>query len=133
MINVKYKKSGPSWIVIMIPISNFIVMGVYQFLMNGLVRMQNVYVDQLIESNQYFFCFFVKFFQNVWSASCPVLVKRVHHNLSKILWHPNAFKLHMIDHRETPALWDCETLTPILTNETILARFWDGFERLNGQ
>jgi len=38
----------------------------------------------------------------------------------------------MIDHRETPALWDCETLTPILTNETILTRFWDGFERLNG-
>jgi len=39
----------------------------------------------------------------------------------------------MIDHRETPALWDCETLTPILTNETILTRFWDGFERLNGK
>ncbi len=39
----------------------------------------------------------------------------------------------MIDHQETPALWDCETLTPILTNQTILARFWDGFERLDGK
>ena len=39
----------------------------------------------------------------------------------------------MIDHHETPALWDCETLTPIPTNETILTRFWDGFERLDGQ
>jgi hypothetical protein len=39
----------------------------------------------------------------------------------------------MIDHRETPSLWDCETLTPILTNEPILTRFWDGFERLNGK
>ena len=27
---------------------------------------------------------------------------------------------------------DCETLTPVQTNETILGRFWDGFERLNG-
>jgi len=79
------------------------------------------------------FVFFSKFFQKVWSASCPVLVKQVHQNLSKILWHPNAFKLHMIDHRETPALWDCETLTPIQTNETILTQFWDGFERLNSK
>ncbi len=39
----------------------------------------------------------------------------------------------MIDHRETPALWDCETLTPIQTNETILTQFWDGFERLNSK
>jgi hypothetical protein len=53
--------------------------------------------------------------------------------LSKRLWHPDAFKEHMIDHQETPALWDCETLTPILTNQTILARFWDGFERLDGK
>ena len=37
----------------------------------------------------------------------------------------------MIDHRETPALWDCETLTPIQTNEQILTQFWDGFERLD--
>jgi hypothetical protein len=62
-----------------------------------------------------------------------VLVKQVHHNLSKTLWHPNSFKEHMIDHHETPSLWDCETLTPIHTNETILARFWDGFERLNSK
>ncbi|CAF1270697.1 unnamed protein product [Adineta steineri] len=72
-----------------------------------------------------------RFFQRVWAASCPVLVKQVHHNLSKTLWHPDAFKLHMLDHHDTPALWDCETLTPIQTNETILTRFWDGFERLN--
>jgi hypothetical protein len=38
----------------------------------------------------------------------------------------------MVDHRDTPALWDCETLTPIQTNETILTKFWDGFESLNG-
>ena len=38
----------------------------------------------------------------------------------------------MIDHCEMPALWDCETLTPIQTNQTILSQFWDGFERLNG-
>ncbi|CAF1055971.1 unnamed protein product [Rotaria sordida] len=72
-----------------------------------------------------------QFFRKVWSTSCPVLVKQVHHKLSKTLWLPNAFKEHMIDHHETPALWDCETLAPILTNEDILARFWDGFERLN--
>ncbi|CAF1686728.1 unnamed protein product, partial [Adineta ricciae] len=71
------------------------------------------------------------FFQRVWAASCPVLVKRVHRNLSKTLWHPNAFKGHMLDHRDTPALWDCETLTPIPTNETILTQFWDGFEHLD--
>ena len=39
----------------------------------------------------------------------------------------------MIDHRETPALWDCETLTPIFTNEGILTRFWDGFEKLDSK
>lgn len=39
----------------------------------------------------------------------------------------------MIDHRETPALWDCETLTPVQTNETILGQFWDGFECLNSK
>ncbi len=39
----------------------------------------------------------------------------------------------MIDHRDTPALWDCETLKPIQTNEAILCKFWDGFERLNGK
>lgn len=39
----------------------------------------------------------------------------------------------MIDHRETPALWDCETLAPVLTNESILNGFWDGFERLNSK
>ncbi|UJR20979.1 hypothetical protein I4U23_024085 [Adineta vaga] len=72
-----------------------------------------------------------QFFRKVWSTSCPVLVKQVHKNLSEKLWQPEAFKEHMIDHRETPALWDCETLTPILTNEIILSRFWDGFERLN--
>ncbi|CAF1023231.1 unnamed protein product [Adineta ricciae] len=72
-----------------------------------------------------------QFFRKVWSTSCPVLVKQVHKNLSKTLWQPDAFKEHMIDHRETPALWDCETLIPILTNETILTNFWDGFERLN--
>lgn len=38
----------------------------------------------------------------------------------------------MIDHQETPALWDCETLTPVQTNATILNQFWDGFERLDG-
>lgn len=38
----------------------------------------------------------------------------------------------MLDHRDTPALWDCETLTPIPTNETILTQFWDGFEHLDG-
>ncbi|CAF1340535.1 unnamed protein product [Adineta steineri] len=72
-----------------------------------------------------------QFFQKVWGTSCPVLVKQIHHNLSKTLWQPDAFKEHMIDHRETPALWDCETLTPILTDQTILTRFWDGFERLD--
>lgn len=77
--------------------------------------------------------FLLQFFREVWSTSCPVLVKRVHLNLSKTLWQPNAFKEHMIDHRETPALWDCETLTPILTNEELLTKFWDGFERLNGR
>ncbi|CAF3441956.1 unnamed protein product [Rotaria socialis] len=71
------------------------------------------------------------FFRKVWSASCPVLVKRVHHNLSKTLWHPNSFKLHMTDHHETPLLWDCETLAPIQTNEEILKNFWEGFERLD--
>lgn len=71
------------------------------------------------------------FFRKVWSTSCPVLVRRVHENLSKTLWQPEAFKEHMIDHRETPALWDCETLTPILTNADILTKFWDGFEKLN--
>jgi len=74
-----------------------------------------------------------KFFRTVWSTSCPVLVRRVHENLSKTLWQPNAFKEHMIDHRETPALWDCETLTPILTNEDILTKFWDGFEKLDSK
>ena len=48
---------------------------------------------------------FFEVFSKVWAASCPVLVKQVHRNLSKTLWHPNAFKLHMIDHHETPALW----------------------------
>ncbi|CAF2410229.1 unnamed protein product [Rotaria sp. Silwood2] len=72
-----------------------------------------------------------QFFQKVWSTSCPILVRQVHHKLSKTLWLPEAFKEHMIDHRETPALYDCETLAPILTNEEILTRFWDGFERLN--
>jgi len=72
-----------------------------------------------------------EFFRKVWSSSCPVLVKQVHRNLSKTLWQPEAFKEHMIDHRETPALWDCETLTPIQTNEQILTQFWDGFERLD--
>ncbi|CAF1263352.1 unnamed protein product [Rotaria sordida] len=72
-----------------------------------------------------------RFFRKVWKASCPVLVKRVHHNLSKTLWHPKSFKLHMIDHHETPSLWDCETLKPIETNEEILIRFWEGFERLH--
>ncbi|CAF2649276.1 unnamed protein product [Rotaria sp. Silwood2] len=72
-----------------------------------------------------------RFFRKVWTASCPVLIKQVHNNLSKTLWQPNSFKLHMIDHRETPLLWDCETLTAIQTNEEILIRFWEGFERLN--
>lgn len=76
---------------------------------------------------------FVKFFQKVWSAGCPVLVRQVHRNLSKTLWHPRSFKLHMIDHRETPALWDCETLVPIPTNDIILTQFWDGFECLDGR
>lgn len=71
------------------------------------------------------------FFQKVWSAGCPVLVRQVHRNLSKTLWHPRSFKLHMIDHRETPALWDCETLVPIPTNDIILTQFWDGFECLD--
>lgn len=39
----------------------------------------------------------------------------------------------MIDQNETPALWDCETLIPIKTNETILTQFWDGFERLDSK
>jgi hypothetical protein len=39
----------------------------------------------------------------------------------------------MIDHCETPALWDCETLKPVQTDERILTRFWDGFERLNSK
>ncbi|CAF3492184.1 unnamed protein product [Rotaria socialis] len=70
-------------------------------------------------------------FQKVWSTGCPVLVRQVHHKLSKTLWLPSAFKEHMIDHRETPALYDCETLSPIATDESILTRFWDGFEHLN--
>lgn len=74
-----------------------------------------------------------QFFQKVWAASCPVLVKNVHLNLSQQLWHPDSFKEHMIDHRETPALWDCETLTPVPTNATVLTKFWDGFERLDGK
>lgn len=60
-------------------------------------------------------------------------MKNVHLNLSKNLWHPDSFKEHMIDHRETPALWDCETLTAVPTNPTILTKFWDGFERLDGR
>jgi hypothetical protein len=106
-------------------------MDVYQYLMNGLVQMRNRYRRKFHLEKLFFVV--LKFFQKVWSASCPVLVKRVHRNLSKTLWHPNAFKSHMIDHRETPALWDCETLTPVQTNETILTQFWDGFERLNGK
>ena len=51
----------------------------------------------------------------------------------KSIWQPKAFKEHMIDHNETPALWDCETLTQILTDETILTKFWDGFECLDGK
>jgi len=39
----------------------------------------------------------------------------------------------MIDHRETPALWDCETLVPIPTNDIVLTQFWDGFECLDGR
>lgn len=39
----------------------------------------------------------------------------------------------MIDHHETPLLWDCETLKPIQTNEEILISFWEGFERLDGK
>jgi hypothetical protein len=129
---VIHKNIGHQLIVIMIQMLNSIVMVDYQFSMNGLLKTQNLYVDKK-EIKIILFCFFSKFFQKVWTASCPVLVKRVHHNLSKTLWHPDAFKKHMIDHCETPALWDCETLTSIRTNAAILTRFWDGFERLNGE
>lgn len=115
----------------MIQILNSIVMVDYQYSIDGIPITPNRYRRRrrILKDVH----FLLQFFREVWSTSCPVLVKRVHLNLSKTLWQPNAFKEHMIDHRETPALWDCETLTPILTNEELLTKFWDGFERLNGR
>ncbi|CAF0777423.1 unnamed protein product [Didymodactylos carnosus] len=72
-----------------------------------------------------------KFFKKVWMAGAPVLVKNVHKGLTQSLWQPQSFKEYMLSHTETPALYDCETLQPIKSNEEKLTKFWDGFEKLN--